>query len=299
MPKIIDPNIPRKSLIVDASLASDPRSFPLPSVVEISESGTCNRKCVFCPRSDPDFPDVKEFISPALVEKLSKQVAAVGFHGIFLFSGFVEPLLDKKIYELIAIAHKNLPNARVELVTNGDALDKKRIKKLFESGLSTLLISAYDGADQAQEFEELCVASGLKENQFIIRHRYLPPEGDFGIKLSNRAGMMETAEFAIDTPQVALQAPCYYPHYTFFMDYLGDVLLCPHDWGKKRVLGNLNNQNFSEIWFGKEYAFVRKKLSGGNRDFNPCKDCDVHGTLMGDKHAEAWMTLYEEEEQSD
>ena len=36
--------------------------IPLPSEIEISESGTCNRKCSFCPRSAPDFEDKKVFI---------------------------------------------------------------------------------------------------------------------------------------------------------------------------------------------------------------------------------------------
>ena len=30
-----------------------------------------------------------------------------------------------------------------------------------------------------------------------------------------------------------LKKPCFIPSYTFFLDYQGDVLICPHDWGKK------------------------------------------------------------------
>ena len=44
-----------------------------------------------------------------------------------------------------------------------------------------------------------------------------------------------------------LDHPCYYPSYTFFMDYNGDVLMCAHDWGKKRILGNLKKKSFLEI----------------------------------------------------
>ena len=57
--KFFDPNINRKKDIVSKSLKFFPNSdFPLPSEVEISESGTCNRKCSFCPRSDPNFEDI-------------------------------------------------------------------------------------------------------------------------------------------------------------------------------------------------------------------------------------------------
>ena len=58
--QFIDPLIKRKAnLTKNVQYYND---LPLPSVVEISESGTCNRKCSFCPRSAPDFEDIKEFI---------------------------------------------------------------------------------------------------------------------------------------------------------------------------------------------------------------------------------------------
>ena len=62
--KYFDKNINRKSKIVSESLHYIKNTkIPLPSVVEISDSGTCNRSCSFCPRSDPGYEDVKEFIS--------------------------------------------------------------------------------------------------------------------------------------------------------------------------------------------------------------------------------------------
>ena len=67
------------------------------------------------------------------------------YKGIVVYSGFNEPMLNKKCYENIARTRKYLPNAKIELITNGDVLNLKNIKKLFESGLSTLLISVYDG----------------------------------------------------------------------------------------------------------------------------------------------------------
>ena len=59
--KFIDPLIKRKANLTKKIQYYN--NVPLPSVIEISESGTCNRKCSFCPRSAPDFKDVKAFIS--------------------------------------------------------------------------------------------------------------------------------------------------------------------------------------------------------------------------------------------
>lgn len=283
----IDPALSRKSDIINDSLQLVD-GWPLPSVVEVSESGTCNRKCSFCPRSDDKFPDIKEFIKPELISKLASELSVLGYAGIFLFSGFVEPMLDKKIFNHIKVVRSHLPLAKIEMVTNGDVLDTVRLKRLFEAGLSTILISVYDSAQDAERFNNMCINAGLASNQFVIRHRYLPEEQSFGITMNNRAGMMATAEYAIPALQEPLVAPCNYPHYTFFMDYLGDVLLCPHDWGKKKILGNMFNQTFREIWLSKMFMISREMLENSNREFPPCNECDVKGTLMGSSHVASW-----------
>jgi radical SAM protein with 4Fe4S-binding SPASM domain len=289
----IDPAIPRKSEIIDRALTTGPEAMPLPSVVEVSESGTCNRSCDFCPRSIPGFPNVKEFIEPALIDSVSLQLEEVGFAGIFLFSGFVEPLLDKKIFEHVKTIRRNLSKGRIEIVTNGDSLNKTRLRRLFDAGLSTLLISVYDGPEDAERLGSMCRSIGLLDDQYLIRHRYLPPEEDFGITLSNRAGMMEGAKFSIPATRQAVQGSCYYPHYTFFFDYLGDVLMCPHDWGKKHIVGNLKRQTFKEIWTGSLFDTARQRLRHGDRNFSPCNVCDVKGALMGKRHVEAWESYWD------
>ena len=200
-------------------------------------------------------------------------------------------MLDKNIFNLINIVRNNLPKARIEMVTNGDVLDKQRTKKLFSSGLSTLLVSIYDGKKEADEMEKLLRDCDLTDEQFKVRHRYLPESDSFGITLSNRAGMMEKAEYVIPSLKEPMKKPCYYPHYTFFMDYTGEVLVCSHDWGKKLVVGNLKNESFIDIWLSKKFSFARKSLFKANRNFAPCNKCDVAGTYMGSDHAQAWQEV--------
>jgi radical SAM protein with 4Fe4S-binding SPASM domain len=287
----IDPALIRKSGIIDDSLQMTTDGFPLPSVVEISESGTCNRKCIFCPRSAPDFPDLPEFIKSDLLEKLARELAEFKYSGIFLFSGFVEPMLDKEIYNHISLVKKHLPGARIEMVTNGDALNLGRLIALFEAGLTTILISVYDSAEDAARFDLLCKEAGLRVEQFVIRHRYLPEEQSFGITMNNRSGMMGDAIYSIPPLKNSLKEACYYPLYTFFMDYLGDVLLCPHDWGKKKIIGNMYKQSFKDIWLSKSVMGCRSMLAAGNRKISPCNQCDAKGTLMGATHLSAWGNL--------
>jgi radical SAM protein with 4Fe4S-binding SPASM domain len=286
--KFIDTNIQNKSKTVKEKIQFfqyKNKTLPLPTEIEISESGTCNRTCSFCPRSSPNFEDKKEFISNILHEKLCLELKELNYKGTIRYSGFVEPLLDKNIFKLLGMARNYLPNVNLEMVTNGDPLNLERLKNLFKSGLNKILISVYDGKEDAKKFEELCQKANLIKDQFIVRHRYLSEDEDFGITLSNRSGLMENAEFKIKKLKEPLKKPCYIPSYTFFLDYQGDVLMCPHDWGKKVILGNLNKENFLDIWFSEQSMKIRNMLNKSNRQFTPCNVCDVDGTLMGKKNA--------------
>ena len=286
--KFLDTNIENKSKTVEDKIQIfeyKGLKLPLPTEIEISESGTCNRSCSFCPRSAADFDDKKEFITNDLHEKLCKELKKLNYKGTIRYSGFVEPLLDKNIYNLINMVKKFIPDSNVEMVTNGDPLNLKRLKKLFENGLNKILISAYDGKEDADKLEDLCKKANLSNEQYIVRHRYYSEDQDFGITLSNRSGLMENAEFKIDSLKEPLKSPCYIPSYTFFLDYQGDVLMCPHDWGKKVILGNLNKEDFVDIWFSKKSMKIRKMLNNANRNFTPCNVCDVEGTFMGEKNS--------------
>ena len=286
--KFLDPNIANKSKSVENRIQLiDYKGslLPLPTEIEISESGTCNRTCSFCPRSDPNFVDKKEFITDKLQEKLCKELSDLNYSGTIRYSGFVEPLIDKNIFGLINMVRKYLPNSNIEMVTNGDPLNLKRLNKLFDNGLNKILISAYDGEKEAFEFENLCKQANLSQEQFIVRHRYYSEDKDFGITLSNRSGLMEKAKYKIESLKEPLKRKCFIPSYTFFLDYQGDVLMCPHDWGKKVILGNLCNEKFLDIWFSKRSMKIRKLLNNANRNFSPCNVCDVDGTYMGSKNS--------------
>ena len=191
-----DPMIYRKKKQIDETVSLTKEGFPLPSVVEISESGMCNRKCIFCPRSDPNYNHVNEFIKPSLLKKLCKELSELNYNNLILFSGFVEPLLDKNIFKLIRIVRKYLPKSNIEIITNGDVLNKSRLLKLYESGLTCLLISIYDGVEAEEKMLKLMQDSGLKENQYKLRKRYLTI--GLTINLGNLAMVLLNTTFSLN-----------------------------------------------------------------------------------------------------
>lgn len=292
---IMDPNIERKSNIIDHHLAvqHDIAGVPTFSIIEFNTSELCNRTCEFCPRSDPKvYPNRKLYLSTGLMEKIAKELGAFNYRGKVLFSAFSEPLLHKDLETLIGLGRRHCPESRIEVVTNGDFVTVERTRSLFDSGLTALLISMYDGPHQIESLTAVRDEAGLSEEQFILRPRYLSREEHFGLTMSNRAGMLKIEDLGVKALEDPLKQRCFYPHYQMMVDYDGSVLLCPHDWGKRLRVGNLNHESALEVWNNKVMKFVRKRLGNADRNFAPCNVCDVVGTLMGKGHFEAWQEYY-------
>jgi len=66
------------------------------------------------------------------------------------------------------------------------------------------------------------------------------------------------------------------------------MLLCPHDWKKSVIYGNLKEKHILDLWTNKILENTRKNLSNENRNFNPCNKCDVDGTIIGENNFKAW-----------
>ena len=215
-----DPNLERKRELTDVVQYYEGQ--PLPSVIEISGPELVIAFALL-PSQCSNFEDIKEFISFEMIDKLARQLADVNYQGLILFSGFVEPLLDKNIFSHIKSLRTYLPSARIEIVSNGDPLTLRVLNKLEDSGVDRILLSLYDGPHQVEEVNAKVADSILSPDKIFIRERWFSADKNFGISLSNRAGMMENAEFVINNLSESLTSPCFYPAHTFFLNYTGEV----------------------------------------------------------------------------
>jgi len=261
---------------------------PLFDMVEFSLTELCNRTCNFCPRYDAKvYPNRDLHMDFGLYKKIICELGDIGYQDVIVYSGFGEPLLYKNIFEAIQLAREKCPEARIDLKTNGDFLNVENMKKLFEKGLSLLHISLYDGSQFIEKFEDMIEKAGLDEEHVKLRVRFLHEEEKYGLIISNRGGMVNKEVCPpLETP---MNNCCYYPFYTFFIDFDGKVLLCPHDWGKKLVLADANNETLVEIWNSDKMNEIRARLNIRDRDFGPCDVCNVNGTMYGQKKYEAWQ----------
>ena len=287
-PIVLEPtllkNMERKKPVIDTVHFTD--KGPLPSFIDLNSGEFCNRKCPFCPRSDPStYPNQKLFLNKKLAIAIESQLREINFQGILNICGTGEPLAHPNIFEVTEILSKSV---HVEVVTNGDYLNKKNIGLLYAAGLKQLVISAYDGPHQIPKFDKLMKDCLVSKDLYNIRKRWFSEEEGYGIKKTNRGGLLDE-EFEKED----VNNHCAYPHYSLTIDFNGDVLLCVQDWTRKVKFGNVYAETIEEIWFSKRMNEYRKNLiKGRDKAGTPCTNCNADGMVVGRNHYEAWRNIY-------
>ena len=277
-------NLKRRSEKVDK--VSEYNGYPVPTWVELSLIDVCNRKCIFCPKSDENIaPDTFQKMSRNIIDQIHDQLSEINFEGTVSLCGYGEPLLHKDISYIV----KKLSNvSNVEVVTNGDVLTSKSLQELYLAKASKILISMYDGPDQVEKFSKMTKKANVPDDFVILRDRWYDQYNDFGVKLTNRAGTISTGE----QEKIGKFKECFYPTYQFLIDWNGDIFLCPQDWQRRVSMGNMMQNTIFEIWKGKTLSNFRKNLLSGKRCNKPCTDCNADGTLLGKNHAQSWKKNY-------
>lgn len=274
-------NLLRKSSFVDDVQFDSDGITPMFSWIDISLTELCNRLCTFCPRVDPKFyPQQNLNFGLELATKISNELRALDYKGGVVFCGYGEPLLHPRLDSVIEIFR----GIHTEIVTNGDKLTVERVRRLFNSGLSFLCISMYDGEHQIAKFKQLMADAGISTDRYILRDRWHSEEDAFGLKLTNRSGVLD---FGPD-PKTFRHTPCYYPSYSMAIDWNGDVLQCVQDWNKKVKYGNLGSSRLIDIWKSVSYHKTRTKLQNGKRNKSPCSECNADGCFHGFNHVNEW-----------
>ena len=235
-------NINRKKPILNR----DPQFFkniPLPSWIELSLIDVCNRACTFCPKSDDSIaPNTHQKMTLTLIDKLIYDLKKINFEGAFCLCGYGEPMLHKEFYEII---NKLGVIGGVEIITNGDLVNKKTLLKLYKSKATKLIISLYDGPEQVEKFKSLIKELEIPEDFVILRDRWYSDKIEYGVKLTNRVGTVNVG----NQPEIKKfsNSKCFYTAYQMLIDWNGDVFLCPQDWQRRQTMGNIMQSDIFDI----------------------------------------------------
>jgi radical SAM protein with 4Fe4S-binding SPASM domain len=242
--------------------------------IVINPIETCNRTCVFCPRSTVSVDTSKQYkINLDLITKIANDLKHIDFDGRIGLNGFGEPLLHDGIDQCVKILKDNIPKLTwLEIQTNGDNLTRYKIQQLADAGCNTLSISMYDD-DQSDKFKSMCQNIDI---ELVLRHHY-DKDKNYNLNLINRLDLVK-----LESQKLNIEKQCYLPFYKFFIDWDGKVLLCNNDVGKFTDMGNVYNETVQDIWLGEKFNAYRKHLLAGDRkSCSPCNRCNIQGTLLG------------------
>ena len=245
--------------------------------ITINPTELCNRSCHFCPRSDSSiYPNQNFHISEQTIRNLSAQLKLNNYKNRICWSGNGEPLLTKNFLNLVNIISSENPQIKtIELNTNGDKLDEKIIKDIYDSGINYIIVSVYDGDSSLNKF--LGLFKGYDNSTYTLRKSYY--QSDNFKDFTNRAGAVKLNDDKVSEHR---NNKCYLPFYKLFIDWNGDVIVCCEDWFKlSKTTLNINTHTLEEIWTSDFLNTYRKHLKDGNRNLKVCNKCNINGEKVG------------------
>jgi len=219
-----------------------------------SSPGNC-RRCI-CATSQ-----LKQDIDPHAVEKSLTELTT-DFNKRISFSGAGEPVDNPALRDLVRLSRSLCPESWITLDTNGVHLTLEFCRRLFEDGLSVIVMYCYNG-------ESLDKAVYLKR---------MLDDGGWGLfsysdctniplsSTDNRGGLY--------SPQRdCFSIPCPLPYKNIYVSVDGDVVSCFVNQMSSVCFGSVFRQSLGEIISSEKYKAFCSKLFLGRNQY-PCYRCD-------------------------
>ena len=271
-----------------------------PPYLQIEPTSICNYRCVFCYQTDNKFNKRSTGFMGHMKLETFKEIIDQAYGNVEFISlaSRGEPLLCPEFKDMLNYTRDKFFNLKIN--TNASLLDEKMAHAILESGVKTLVFSA-DAASK-KLYDKLRVNGDLnkilkniKKYQDIKLKKY--PDSKIitrvsGVKVNTDQNLDEMEKFwgsLVD--QVAfvdyvpwenvyisesskVNTPCSDLWRRMFVWWDGKVNPCDVDYKSELSVGNIFNNNISELWKSKEYNSLRKKhLSKLRRKISPCNKC--------------------------
>jgi len=271
-----------------------------PPYLQIEPTSICNYRCVFCYQTDNKFNKRSTGFMGHMKLETFKEIIDQAYGNVEFISlaSRGEPLLCPEFKDMLKYTRDKFFNLKIN--TNASLLDEKMAHAILESGVKTLVFSA-DAATK-KLYDELRVNGDLnkvlkniKKFQDIKVKKY--PDSKIitrisGVKVNTEQNLDEMENFwgsLVD--QVAfvdyvpwenvyisklskVKAPCSDLWRRMFVWWDGKVNPCDVDYKSELSVGNIFDNNISELWKSKEYNSLRKKhLSKLRSKISPCNKC--------------------------
>lgn len=231
------------------------RREPLFQALEVEISSPCNLKCDTCPNKEHRRPRME--LPMDVIEGMVSELRELDYQGAFSPHFYNEPLIDKRLPDILALVRENVPGATINLFTNFTPMTVELYRLLLPL-VDEFIVTSDE--PEVRRAVETVLAQLTRKELGKLRTRSLQDTG-----LSNRAGAMD----AQGTEFKRLEH-CSLVN-TMVVDAWGAVHLCCNDYFGKAVFGNIKEASLADIWHSKEYVKARKL--GAKAKHPLCEDC--------------------------
>lgn len=234
--------------------------------LDIETIGNCNRRCSTCIRnSHPDRDALRPWFSGDLLPKdviINAVYSAYGwgFRGKICLSHYNEPLMDKRLVDIIKEIKQYFIGSFIYLHTNGDFLTSEVASQL-DGRLDRIVVTLYmDEPQKGKRAEQLHGLFSKTICDVITQSAHIPTHFSPAFPVDDLAKKHK-------------DHTCQEPSMRVIINHRSEYLLCCDD-----VIGNFDLGRFPEVSIAEHWRQkqeIQKKLSvAGGRSWHPyCESC--------------------------
>jgi radical SAM protein with 4Fe4S-binding SPASM domain len=238
-------------------------------VINIETRNTCTKACWFCKFGLERQDEALMEMDWPTIERIVYNLKDLNYRGRISWYGINEPLLDKRMLDILRFTKRHCPHAFLSFISNGDLLDAGVYENLRRSGLDALGVSIYND----KTFEKV---NRIKDDRLVLLEMRAPPPG----RLENRAGSIRQQpayEFE-DNLRHFENSPCARPFSMMVLNPKGQVVLCASDMYGDVIMGDVQEQRLEEIWNNERFDHYRRTLTEqGRKSLKLCQGCSYGG----------------------
>jgi len=251
------------------------RHFPRSISIEIS--AFCNRTCSYCPNHFTPRAPV-DFMSMEMFEKVLDRMHEIDWVGPVSYQFLGEPMLDKRLPDLIRRTKEKVKWSLPRVYTNADYLTEDLLKQLIAAGVFNIVVVRHPPFSHEWDSRVIPLIQDKRYAKFFTYNGTLKiGKADDYTAVDTGRHYMQTHPFGggNELPDIVYTTcPQIMGNYTILRN--GDVVQCCLSWDRKPVLGNVATQSLMEIWNTPEFKEIRndviyKKVKTPKMD--KCKAC--------------------------
>lgn len=239
-----------------------------PFHIEIETINKCNSTCAFCPVNRHADPRPRQVMSEALFHRIIDELSEWGYNRVVNLFSNNEPFLDKRIFAFAEYARAKLPDAFIQIISNGTALNVQKAERILPF-LSRMVINNY-GTTYALHDNVRGIVDYLNANRPELAGKLVVGLRRLSEFKTNRGGNAPNRK----TKTATYNSRCAYPFFQMVIRPDGKVSLCCNDALGQVTLGDVDAGSIRGVWNSEAYQEVRRTMTEGRGGIELCAACD-------------------------